>query len=256
MISPQAIIDPTVELGENVEIGPFSLIGKDVKIGDNTKIASNVVIKGPTTIGKACQVFQFASLGEAPQDIHYDNEPTGLEIGDKNIFRECTTIHRGTVAGQGKTKIGESNLFMAYTHVAHDCQVGDHVIFSNNASLSGHVVVGDYATLGGMVGVRQFCLIGEHSFLAGGATVFKDVLPFTTVFGYPAQAHGLNIVGLERRGYPSNTISLLRTAYKIIYRKGNTVSDAIAQLKEIAGSFSEINLLINCLSKSKRGIVR
>jgi UDP-N-acetylglucosamine acyltransferase len=251
-----ALIDPSASIAENVHIGPWSIIGPNVEIGEGTWIGPHVVIQGPTRIGKENKIFQFASIGEAPQDKKYNGEPTKLEIGDRNVFRECTTIHRGTMQGHGITQIGSDNLFMAYTHVAHDCKIGNHVIFSNNASVAGHVVIDDYACLGGMVGVHQFCAIGAHSFAAGGAIIFKDVPPFVMVSGYPAEAHGLNTVGLDRRGYDQNTIAALKRAYKIIFRQSLTMQEALRELQEMVDEFPPVKLLSDFLAKTSRGIVR
>lgn len=256
MINKLALIDPSAKIADNVEIGPWTLIGPNVEIGEGTWIGPHAVIQGPTRIGKDNKIFQFASIGEAPQDKKYQGEPTVLQIGDRNIFRECCTIHRGTMNGRKETIIGDDNLFMAYTHVAHDCIVGNNIIFSNNASIAGHVTVGDYACLGGMVGVHQFCSVGSHSFAAGGAIIYKDVPPFITVSGYPAEAHGLNTVGLERRGYNTETMAALRRAYKIIFRQSFTLQEAITELKAMMGEIPEILLLVEFLSNSTRGIVR
>jgi UDP-N-acetylglucosamine acyltransferase len=256
VIDKHAIIDPSAIIAENVHIGPWTIIGANVEIGEGTWIGPHAVIQGPTKIGKDNKIYQFASIGEAPQDKRYKGEPTRLEIGDRNIFRECCTIHRATTNGRGVTLIGSDNLFMAYTHVAHDCIVGNHVIFSNNASIAGHVTVGDYACLGGLVGIHQFCSIGAHSFAAGGAIIFKDVPPFVTVSGYPAEAHGLNTVGLERRGYSPETISALKRTYKIIFRQSFTLQEAISELKTMAQEMPEVKMLSDFLSQSTRGIVR
>lgn len=256
MIDKHALIDPRASIAANVHVGPWTVIGPDVEIGEGTWIGPHAVIQGPTRIGKDNKIFQFASIGEAPQDKKYKGEPTRLEIGDRNIFRECCTIHRGTEHGKKLTVIGNDNLFMAYTHVAHDCVIGNEVIFSNNASIAGHVVVGDYACLGGMVGVHQFCSVGAHSFAAGGAIIYKDVPPFITVSGYPAEAHGLNTVGLERRGYSAETLAALRRAYKIIFRLSLTLQEAIIELKTMAKDIPEITLLVDFLTNSTRGIVR
>lgn len=256
MIHKQAIIDPTASIAENVHIGPFTFIGPGVEIAEGTWVGPHAVINGPTSIGKDNKIFQFASIGEAPQYSQYHGEPTRLEIGDRNIFRECSTVHRGTTQGLGITRIGNDNFFMAYTHVAHDCTVGDHVIFSNNASIAGHVSVGDHVCLGGMVGVHQFCAVGAHSFAAGGAIIYKDVPPFVMVSGYPAEAHGLNTVGLERRGYSSESIMALKRAYKIIFRQSLTLQEAIQSLDEMIIKHPEVKQLTDFLQKTKRGIVR
>ncbi len=255
-IDRQAIIDPNASIAANVQIGPWSFIGPDVEIDEGTWVGSHVVIRGPTRIGKGNKIYQYATIGEDSPDKKYGGEPTWLEIGDRNIFRECCTVHRGTVQGGGVTRIGNDNLFMAYTHVAHDCTVGNQVVFSNNASVAGHVRVDDYACLGGMVGVHQFCAIGAHSFAAGGAIIVKDVPPFVMVSGHPAEAHGLNSVGLERRGYNSNTIAALKRAYKIVFRQSLTLQEAILELKTMIDETPEIGYLIDFLSNSTRGIVR
>lgn len=256
MIDKQAIIDPKAKIGPNVHIGPWTLIGADVEIDEGTWVASHVVIRGPTRIGKNNKIFQFATLGEDSPDKKYGGEPTRLEIGDRNIFRECCTIHRGTVPGGGVTRIGNDNLFMAYTHVAHDCTIGNQVVFSNNASVAGHVRVDDYAVLGGMVGVHQFCALGTHSFAAGASVIVKDVPPFIMVSGHPAESHGLNTVGLERKGFSATTIAALKRAYKLVFRQSLTLQEAIIELKTMANETPEIMILIDFLSNSSRGIVR
>lgn len=256
MIDKMAIVDPKARLGKNVTIGPWTYIGPDVEIGDNTWIASHVVIKGPTTIGSNNKIYQFACLGESPQDLSYKGEPTQLNIGSNNVFRESCTIHRGTVRGRGLTKIGDHNFFMAYTHVAHDCIVGSHTVFANNASLAGHVLVEDYVGLGGMVGVHQYCSVGAYSFAAGGALIFKDVPPYIMVSGYPAEAHGLNTVGLERRGFTADTIALLKKAYKIVFRQSVTLLAAQEELQTLSEGVPEIQHLMQFLTNSQRGIVR
>lgn len=256
MIDKHAIIDPSARIGENVHIGPWTLIGPDVVIEEGSWIGPHVVIRGPTRIGRENKIYQFATIGEDSPDKKYAGESTRLEIGDRNIFRECCTVHRGTVQGGGVTKIGNDNLFMAYTHVAHDCTVGNQVVFANNASIAGHVNVGDYACLGGMVGVHQFCAIGAHSFAAGGAIIVKDVPPFVMVSGHPAEAHGLNTVGLERRGYTTEAITALKRAYKIVFRRSLTLQEAIAELKTMTLETPEIHYLVDFLSTSTRGIVR
>lgn len=258
MISDKAIISEKANIASNVEVGPFSVIGPDVEIGEGTKIGPHAVIKGPTRIGKHNHIFQFASIGEDPQDKKYAGEKTTLEVGDHNVFRECTTITRGTAQGGGKTVIGSHNLFMAYVHIAHDCIVGNHTIFSNNASLAGHVKVADRANLGGFVGVHQFCNLGAYCFCAGGSIIVKDVPPFVTVQGYPATVCGLNLVGLKRsQQFDSDTVSLLKKAYKILYRQGLTTADAIDKLKSLTGKgLDEILTLVDFVATSTRGIVR
>ncbi len=256
MISTQAVIDPSVKLAPGVRIGAFTVIGPNVEIDCDTVIGPHVVIMGPTKIGKNNHIYQFASIGEACQDIKYHGEDTRLEIGDNNIFREGCTVHRGTVQGGGVTVIGDNNLFMVNTHVAHDCIIGNHVIFSNNAAIAGHVRVGDYASLGGFVGVHQFCSIGAHSFAGGGSMIMKDVAPFVRVFGNPAQIHGLNSVGLARREFSSEMLTALKQAYKIVFRTSTTVRDAIEKLNPLIVEFPEIVLMRDFLAQSERGITR
>lgn len=257
MIASSAIIDPKAKIAANVKIGNYSIIGANVEINSGTEIGSHVVIKGPTKIGKNNKIYQFASIGEDPQDRKYSGEPSTLIIGDNNSFREFCTIHRGTEQGGGKTVIGNDNLFMNYTHVAHDCIIGNHVTFSNNASVAGHVLVDDHASLGGFVIVRQFCLIGKYSFAAGGSVVTKDILPFVMVSGYPAEAHGLNSIGLERHGFSPEAINELRRAYKIIFRKNLTMAETLNELTHLSDNpTDEVMALIEFLKNSSRGIVR
>jgi UDP-N-acetylglucosamine acyltransferase len=256
VIHKQAIIDPKASIAADVQIGPWTIIGPDVEIQSGTVVASHVVIKGPTSIGRDNKIYQFATLGEDSPDKKYGGERTQLSIGDRNVFRECCTIHRGTFQGGGVTRIGDDNLFMAYTHVAHDCTIANRVVFSNNASVAGHVQVEDDACLGGMVGVHQFCVVGAHSFAAAGSIILKDVPPFVMVSGYPGEAHGLNAVGLERRGFSAATITALKQAYKIIFRQSLTIQEAIIKLGDIAQDVPEVQSLIAFLSQSTRGIIR
>lgn len=255
MIHHTAIIDPKARLSENVSVGPYSIIGADVEIGEGTYIHSHVVINGPTTIGCDNQIFQFASVGEITQDKKFDGEYARLEIGDRNVFREACTINRGSSSG-GVTRIGDDNLFMAYVHIAHDCHVGNHTVFANNASLAGHVTVDDFVVMGGFSGVHQFCNVGAHAFAAMNSMIIKDVPPFVKVSGYYAKPFGLNTVGLQRRGFSNNTINLLRRAYKLIYRQGLTLQEAIVELDKLLSSCDEIGVIINFLQNSERGIVR
>jgi len=256
VISKQAVIDPRATLAADVEVGPFAVIGPNVEIDSGTVIGPHVVIMGPTKIGKNNRFYQFSSIGEDCQDKKYHGEDTRLEIGDNNIFREGCTVHRGTLQGGGLTAIGNDNLFMVNTHVAHDCIIGNHVIFSNNAAIAGHVQVGDYASLGGFVGVHQFCLIGAHSFAGGGSMIMKDIAPFVRVFGNPAQTHGLNTVGLARREFSPEVMSALKQAYKIVFRNSVTVSDAIEKLNELIVTYPEVSIMRDFLQKSERGITR
>jgi UDP-N-acetylglucosamine acyltransferase len=256
LISPQAIIHPSAKLAEDVQVGPWTLIGPDVDIGSGTVIASHVVIKGPTRIGRDNQIFQFASVGEACQDKKYQGEPTRLEIGDRNIIRESCTLHRGTVQDQGVTKIGDDNLLMAYVHIAHDCVVGNHSIFVNNASLAGHVKVADGVILGGFTAIRQFCTIGAYSLCSGGSIVVKDIPAFVTVAGNPCSARGLNTEGMRRRQYAKSIIATLRQAYKILYLRGLPLKTALEQLESLDPHCEELQLFIQSIKASTQlGIV-
>lgn len=256
MIHPQAIIEPGAVIGKNVTIGPWTHIASNVVIGDNCEIKSHVVINGPTRIGKGNKIFQFASIGEDCQDLKYADEPTELIIGDNNTFRESCTIHRGTIQDNSLTQIGSNNLFMAYTHVAHDCIVGNNCIFANNASIAGHVHVGDYAILGAMSGVHQFCQIGAHSFTAGTTTVLKDIPAYVMASGSPAKPHGLNSEGLKRRGFEKNTILAIKRAYKIVYRQGHSVNDALDLIAETSEQSTELDDFCRSIKESNRGIIR
>ena len=258
MIDKYAIIHHCAEIGKNVSIGPFTIIGHGVEIGDNTHIGPHVVIKGPTKIGKGNKIFQFASVGEDPQDKKYQGEQTFLEIGDENIIREFCTINRGTSQDKGVTRIGNDNLFMNYVHIAHDCVIADHVILANNATLAGHVDIENYVNVSGFAAVYQFCHLGEHSFVAGGSLVTKDVLPYTKVFGKEdfAKPYGLNTVGLRRFGFSEEKISQLKRAYKIIYRQGLNINEAIAELTPMVSQCKEIQRFIDMLESAMHGIVR
>lgn len=256
MIDTRAIIAKSAKLATDVVIGPFTCIGENVEIGSGTWIGSHAVIKGNTRIGCNNKIYQFSSIGEDCQDKKYAGEETLLFIGDNNIFREGCTIHRGTVQGGGVTKIGDNNLFMVNAHVAHDCIIGNNTIFSNGASIAGHVTVGDYASLGGLVGVHQFCAIGAHSFSAGGSIIYKDVMPFIKVSGYPAKAFGLNSVGLERLGFTNEALEILKKAYKIIFNTSFTIQHCIADLKPLIPKCPHVELMVEFIQKSSRGIVR
>lgn len=254
MIDKTAIIDSSAKIADNVKIGPYSVIGPEVEIGEGTWIGPHVVIQGPTKIGRDNKIFQFSSIGEMPQDLKFKGEKTYLEIGDRNIIREFCTFNRGTAQDKVVTKIGDDNLFMAYVHIAHDCQIGNHTIFSNNASLAGHATIEDYVTLGGFSGVFQRCRVGAYSFIATNSVVIKDVPPYVKVSGYYAKPFGLNTVGLQRRGFVEETIGQLRRAYKIIYRNGLTVAKAMEELQKM--ETPEIKQLIQFIETSSSGIVR
>lgn len=255
-IHPTAIVDPQARIGAGVSIGAYSIIGADVEIGDGTWVGPHVVINGPTRIGRDNKIHQFASLGEAPQDKKYNGEPTELVIGDRNIIREYVTMNRGTPTGGGVTRVGNDGLFMAYIHIAHDCQIGDKVIFSNNASLAGHVHVGDQVILSGFTLVHQFCSIGAHAFTGMGSGISKDVPPYLMVAGNPAEPHGINKEGLKRRGFSPQSIQTLRQAYKVLYRSGLSLEEATVRLKEMAQTCAELKPFVEFLDNSKRSIVR
>ncbi len=256
MIDSHAIVSPYAELAPDVSVGPFSVIGPDVRIGPGTWVGPHVVINGPTVIGAQNRIFQFASIGDAPQDKKYKGEPTRLEIGDRNIFRESCTINRGTTHDKGVTRIGSDNLFMAYAHVAHDCQVGSNTVFANCASLAGHVEIGDWVILGGLTAVHQFCKVGAHAFLAGGAIVLRDVPPFVMVAGNPAAPHAVNSEGLKRRGFTEEHIRAIREAYRTLYRSELRLSDALAHLQELALEHPVVRPFVDFLGTSSRSIVR
>lgn len=257
MIHPTAIIDSTARIAENVTIGPYSVIGPHVEIGAGTWIGPHVVIEGPTKIGKDNKIFQFASVGADPQDKKYMGEQSLLEIGDRNIIRECCTFNRGTALDKGVTRIGSDNLFMAYVHIAHDCEIGNHTVFVNNASLAGHATVEDHAILGGFSGLFQRCRLGKFGFASMGALIDKDIPPFVKVSGgYRPEPAGLNTIGMQRCGFTSDAILQLKRAYKVIYRKGLTIEKALIELEKMLADCPEIQLFIDFLQTSERGIVR
>ena len=256
MIHETAIVDPGARLHESVEVGPWSLIGPHVEIGECTKIESHVVIKGPTKIGARNHIYQFSTVGEATPDLKYRDEPTELRIGDDNVIRENVTIHRGTVQDRSLTSVGHRNLIMAYVHIGHDSLVGYDTILVNNTALAGHVEIGDWAILSGYTLVHQFCKIGAHSFSGMGTSIGKDVPAFVTVAGSPAEAKTINAEGLRRRGFESAAISELRRAFKILYRQGLTLDAALERLESMVAETPSIQILIDSLKQSQRGIVR
>jgi len=255
-IHPQAIVEPGAKISANVEVGPWSFIGSDVEIGEGTKIMSHVVLKGPSKIGKHNTIFQFSSVGEDCQDKKYAGELTHLEIGDHNTIREGCTIHRGTIQDNSITKIGNNNLFMAYVHVAHDCVIGNDCIFANNATLAGHVHVADNAILGGGSMVHQFCKVGVHSMSAGGSIILRDVPAFVMASGQSASVHGLNTEGLKRRGFSPEQLAELKRAYKVIYRKGLNLKDALVQLDNDFDKSDIVSTFVDSIKNSNRGIIR
>ncbi|MGA1730849.1 MAG: acyl-ACP--UDP-N-acetylglucosamine O-acyltransferase [Steroidobacteraceae bacterium] len=255
-IDPRAVIAPGAQLAEGVEVGPFAVIGEGVEIGEGSIIGPHAVINGPTRIGRECRVFQFASIGDAPQDKKYRGEPTRLEIGDRNIFRECCTVNRGTVGGHGITRIGSDNLFMAYSHVAHDCVIGDHCVFSNSVALAGHVEVADWVIMSGFAGVHQFCKVGAHAFLANNTAATRDVPPYLLVAGTPAEPKGINSEGLKRRGFTPEQIANIKQAYRVLYRDGLKLEEASETLERLAADQPELRLFTEFLPTVTRSIVR
>ena len=256
VIHPSAVISDKATIGARVSIGPFCLIGDDVVIGDHCTLTSHVVIKGPTRIGQNNLFYQFTSIGEDCQDKKYAGERTELFIGDNNVFREGVTVHRGTVQDEGITRIGSNNLFMVNAHLAHDCVLGDNIILANNVAVAGHVHIDDYAILGGAVGIHQFCKVGAHAFVGAGAIVLRDIPPYVMVGGHKQAPQGINAEGLRRRGFSQDTIMNIRRAYKILYRDGNTLHEAMLKLTELSRVCPEVGDLINFLAKAERGILR
>ncbi len=255
MIHPSAIVDASARLADDVEVGPGAIIDAEVSVGSGTSIGPYVVIRGPTTIGRNNRIFASSSLGEEPQDKKFRGEATRLEIGDDNVIREFCTFNRGTRAS-GVTRLGDRNWIMAYVHIAHDCQVGSDTVMANGTTLAGHVEVGDWAAFGAFSVVHQFCAIGAHSFTAMGAVILKDVPPYVTVAGNFARAHGLNREGLKRRGYGPEQLQDLRRAYRIVYRQGKSLEQALAELAALAETSQEVRNLRDFLLRSQRGIVR
>ena len=255
-IHSTAIVHAGARLADGVEIGPYTVIGEHVQIGSGTRIGPHAVITGHTCIGKNNRIFQFVSLGEAPQDKKYAGEPTRLEIGDGNTIREFCTFNCGTVQDAGVTRLGDDNWVMAYVHLAHDCQVGNRAIFANNAQLAGHVRVDDYAILGGFTAVHQFCHIGAHSITAIGTVVLQDIPPFVTASGNTAGPYGINSEGLKRRGFSAGAITQIKRAYKTLYKAGLGLEDAKKQISEQVGECPELQVMLDFLTQSTRGIIR
>ncbi len=256
MIHATAIIDESAIIADDVEIGAYTIIGEKVEIGSGCWIGPHVVLSGPTKMGENNKIYQFASIGDAPQDLKYDGEDTVLEIGNNNTIREYCTMNRGTPDGGGITKVGNDNLFMAYTHIAHDCQIGNHTIFSNAASLAGHVVINDYVILGGFTLVHQFTKIGAYSFSGMGAAINRDVPPYCIVSGSMAKAFGINKVGLKRHGFSAETIKSLHKAFKLLIKSKGSRKDNIEQVKQIAKESDEVQNMLTFITESERGIVR
>ena len=256
MIDERALVAEGARVHETAHVGPFAIIGPDVEIGARTRVEGHAFVKGPTTIGENNHIFQFASIGDDPQDKKYRDEPTRLVIGNGNTIREYCTINRGTVQDQGVTRIGDDNWLMAYTHIAHDCVVGNHTIFANNASIAGHVHVDDYAILGGFTAVHQFCRLGVNSFCSLYSAVTKDVPAYVTVSGQPAEPRAINAEGLKRRGFSEADIRSVRDAYKIVYRQGMSLEEAIDALKDRAAAEPVLQPFVESLRAGSRGLVR
>lgn len=257
VIHPTAIVSPLARLGSNVRVGPYCIIGAHVELGDDCVLHSHVVLEGPSRFGRGNEFYPFAAIGGRTQDLKYLGEPTHLEVGDHNVFRENTTVHRGTHA-EVATRIGSHNHFLCYSHIAHDCQVGDHVILSNSVALAGHIVVEDHAIVSGVAAVHQFCRIGTHSIIGGLSKVVQDVPPFMIIDGNPASTRGLNLVGLQRRGFCDDDIRALKVAYKKLFlRKDSNLADSISSLKAThAGDTPHVARLIHFIEQSARGITR
>lgn len=262
MIDPSAdihsssIIVKGATIGPNVRIGPFCFIGADVNINEGSILHSHIVINGHTQIGRYNTIYQFASIGEANQDVKYHGEQTRVEIGDHNTIRESVTIHRGTIQGESVTRIGNHNLFMVNAHVAHDCTIGNQCILANNATLGGHVTVDDYAIIGGMVAVHQWCIIGAHAIIGGCSGVVQDVPPYIVAQGNHATPHGINVVGLKRRGFDEDVIRAIRTAYKLLYRSGKTIAEVNPDIAKLAEQYVEIEPFYQFPERSRRGLIR
>lgn len=255
-IDPRAVVSPKARLADDVTVGAYAIVGDDVEIGSGTSVGPHAMITGPTRLGRDNQVWQFASIGSAPQDKKYNGEPTRLEIGDRNVFRECCTINRGTVTGHGVTRIGDDCLFMAYSHVAHDCTVGNRVIMSNCTALAGHVEVDDWVIFSGYSAVHQFCKIGAHAFLANNAAVTRDVPPYLMVAGTPAEPVTINAEGLKRRGYTPEQIANLKHAYKVLYRSGLKLAEATEELTRLGASQPEVQAFVDFLPRVTRSLIR
>ncbi|MBW1957639.1 MAG: acyl-ACP--UDP-N-acetylglucosamine O-acyltransferase [Deltaproteobacteria bacterium] len=256
MIHATAIVDSKAELDANVEVGPYSIIRENVSIGAGTVIGPHVIIEPYVNIGQDCHIFQYAAIGAPPQSLKFKGEKSDVKIGRGTIIREFVTIHRGTEFGGGLTEVGEENFLMAYTHIAHDCMTGKKVIFANNATLAGHIIVGDHATIGGLVAIHQFVRIGNYAYVGGKSAVVKDIPPYVIASGDRAKLHGLNTVGLKRHGFSQETLSLLKKAYRIIFRIGITLNEAIERIRAEVEQIPEVVNLIDFIKSSRRGITR
>jgi UDP-N-acetylglucosamine acyltransferase len=255
-IDPRAVVDPSAILADDVEVGAFTVIGANVEIGPGCWIGPHAVIQGPTRIGARNRIFQFASLGDAPQDKKYKGEPTRLEVGDDNVFREFVTVNRGTTHDEGITRIGSDNLFMAYSHVAHDCRVGSHCVLANVATLGGHVELGDWVIMGGLSAIHQFTKVGAHAFIANNAAVTRDVPPYVMAVGQPAEPHSINATGLSRRGFTPEQVRNIKNAYRTLYRSDLKLADAVPRLEEAAQTQPELRIFVDFIGRSTRSLVR
>lgn len=255
-IHPSAIIHPEAELGDNVSIGPYTVIGRDVRVGAGTEIAAQVVIEGPTTIGRNCKIFPFASLGQVPQDLKFHGERTELIIGNNNVFREFVTFHRGTSGGGGKTVVGDDNFFMAYTHVAHDCRIGSHIIMGNAATLAGHVFVDDHSSVGAFSGIHQFCRVGKHGFIGGYSVITKDVLPYSKTVGNRPQCYGPNSIGLRRKGFSNAAIEEIHHAFRLLLQSKLNTRQAVEAIEKELSASEHIAYLLDFIRHSPRGIIK
>jgi UDP-N-acetylglucosamine acyltransferase len=256
VVDARAIVSPEAELAADVSVGPYAIIDADVVIGPGTTIGPHAVINGPTRIGAGNQIFQFASIGSDPQDKKYAGERSHLEIGDHNVFREFCTVNRGTANDQGVTRIGSHNLFMAYTHVAHDCVLGDHIVMANCATLAGHVQLGDWVHMGGLSAAHQFSKVGVHAFIANNTAVTRDVPPYVMAVGLPAQPHSINAEGMRRRGFSSEQIRNVRNAFRILYQSDLKLVDAVERLQELAASQPEVRVFVDFIGTSTRSLIR
>lgn len=256
MIHPTAIVSPKAELGRNVYVGPYSIIGDGVILHDDNRIESHCVIEGPSEFGKGNLFYPFVSAGQAPHDLKYKGEASWLRVGERNTFREFSTYHRGTAVGGNETVIGSDNLFMAQAHVAHDCRIGNHVIFANSAGLAGHVLIEDFATLGAFSGVHQFCRVGKYAFIGGASIVVKDALPYARSVGNHAKCYGANTIGLERQGFAKEEMRRIGRAFKLLLASKLNTTQALARIKEELGGYAEIDYLIGFIESSERGVTK
>jgi UDP-N-acetylglucosamine acyltransferase len=255
-IDPRAVVSPAAEIGADVEIGPYAVIGPGVTIGPRTWIGPHAVVNGPTVLGADNRIFQFASIGEASQDKKYRGEPTKLIVGDRNTFREYVSVHRGTVTGIGETRIGDDNLILAYSHIAHDCVLGNNIILSNVVNLAGHVELGDWVIMGGYAGAHQFSRIGAHAFIGNNTSVIQDIPPYVLATGHPAEPRSVNMEGLKRRGFSEEQIRAIRNAHRVLYRSDLKLDDAVAQLRTMAAEHECLGIFVDFIGASTRGLAR